>query len=115
MTRRRRSFLSRVRVVLHSGSPVTKWVLLGMVVVCTVVLIAIGVANGLEKKEAEKIRQQAIVLEQENAKLAAKIAELGSVQSIVRIAREELGMEDPDTVIIQAPSATEAKETGGSK
>lgn len=115
MARRKRSFLSRVRIVFRSGSPATKWVLLGMVVVCTVALIAIGVANDQEKKEAEAMRQQAILLEQENAKLAAQIAELGSVQSVVRIAREELGMEDPDSVIIESAPAEEAKETGGSK
>ena len=61
------------------------------------------------------MRRQAIVLEQENAKLAAKIAELGSVQSVIQIAREQLGMEQQDAVIIQTTPATEAKETGGSK
>lgn len=102
---KKKSIFSKVRFVYRPGSPVIKWVLLAMVVLCTVVLIALAVANDRAEKEEEALRQQAIVLEQENAKLAARIAELGSVQSVIRIAREELGLEDPDAIII----------TGGSK
>ena len=36
----------------------------------------------------------------ENAELREKIAELDTVQSVQDIAREELGMVDPDTVVI---------------
>ena len=106
---KRRSIWRRVRLVYRPGSPALKWLLVAMVVVCTVVIIVLGVANNQAKKEKEALRQQAIALEQENAKLAAQIAELGSVQSVLRIAREKLGYEDPDAIIFETVDPTGAQ------
>ena len=50
---------------------------------------------------AEALRQQAILLEQENARLQGYISQKGTVQEILRIAQERLGLMDPDSIIYQ--------------
>ena len=57
------------------------------------------VSTGIQAQTAVK-QEQAAAMEGENADLQEKIDSLGSVQSIQQIAREELGLVDPDTVII---------------
>ena len=49
----------------------------------------------------EALRQEAILLEQEQQRLELYISELGTVQGILRIAQERLGLVEPGSVIIQ--------------
>ena len=44
---------------------------------------------------------QAIALEQENSRLQQAIDQLGTIQGIAYIAKEQLGLVDPDTIIIE--------------
>ena len=49
----------------------------------------------------ENIKQeQAAAMEGENTDLREKIENVGSVQGIRQIAQDELGLADPDTVLI---------------
>ena len=52
------------------------------------------------RTRAEQYRAQAQQLEQENQALEDKIDNLGTLEGIKDIAKEELGLVDPDTVII---------------
>ena len=54
--------------------------------------------NDLQNR-TEKLYNRAAALEQENSSLENKIANLGTVQSVMEIAKEELGLVQPDTVI----------------
>ena len=49
--------------------------------------------------ETENLKDKAAALEEANADLEQKTDEIGSVQSVKDIAKEELGLVDPDTVI----------------
>jgi cell division protein FtsB len=53
------------------------------------------------QKQTQDMKAEAARLEQENAELEDKIDQLGSVQSAMDIAQEELGLVDPDTVVIE--------------
>ena len=57
------------------------------------------VHNGILTEIAD-LKQEASGLEYANQELDRKTDELGSVQSIQDIAQEELGLMDPDTIII---------------
>lgn len=103
----RKSILSRIRLVYRPSSPILKWVVLAMVVLCTVTLVVLGVAIHKGQQRTQQQLQQLELLQQENRKLAQRIAELGSVQSVVRIAREELGLEDPDAIIFDPVETTD--------
>lgn len=103
----RKSIFQRIRLVYRRSSTALKLLVLSMVVFCTVALIVLGVGIHHTKTQTEQMRQQAAQLEQENSDLEERISELGSVQSVIRIAREMLGLEDPDTVIIDPVESTD--------
>ena len=92
---------SKIRFVYKRSKPLTKVVVLCAIVLSLVALLAIY--QQLPKEEAleDSLRDQASQLEQENGQLKDKIDSLGSIDSVEDIAKEELGLVDPDTVIIQ--------------
>ena len=57
------------------------------------------VHNGI-REETQVLTEEAAAAEAENAELNEKIGNLGSVQSVKDIAQDELGLADPDTVVI---------------
>ena len=95
----RKSIWQRIRLVRRRSSTKLKLIVMFTVVFCTVALVVLGAAIHQTRKETELLRQQAAQLEQENSRLTQYISELGSVQGVIRIAREQLGLEDPDAVI----------------
>lgn len=65
-----------------------------------VALIALHWTRSDIRSQTAAMRSEAAALEAENADLADRIGALGSVGSVEQIAREELELVDPDTVII---------------
>ena len=53
------------------------------------------------RKDTEELRQQAIALEQEQHQLEQYEKEKGTIQEVIRIAMERLGLVEPDSVVIQ--------------
>lgn len=90
----------RVRLVLCRSSKVVNVVLAALLAVGLVALAGVNAAAARLEAAAEAQRSQAALLEQENSRLKQQILELGTVQSIQQIAREELGLVDPDTVVM---------------
>ena len=92
----RKNPFRRIRLVYRRSSTLLKCAVLAVIVLSTVALLAIHFTIGQTRQEAEELRIQAARLEQENRALTEAIAEIGTVQSIKRIAMEELGLVDPD-------------------
>ncbi len=90
-----------IKVVFRRSRTLTKLVVLAVVVLSTVTLLALGAAIIKQRNLAEDYRGQAIALEQEKGRLQQYIEELGTIQGILRIAREKLGLVDPDSLVIQ--------------
>ena len=90
-----------IKVVFRRSRTLTKLVVLAVVVLSTVTLLALGAAIIKQRNLAEDYRRQAIALEQEKGRLQQYIEELGTIQGILRIAREKLGLVDPDSLVIQ--------------
>ena len=89
-----------VKVEMRSTSNVLKIVLIALIVFSMAALIALRwVHNGILAETQQK-REQAAAMEGANADLQEKIDNIGSVQSIRQIAQDELGLADPDTVLI---------------
>ena len=96
-----RELFGRVLLVPRKSRNLTKIVVIITIVLCTGALVALRLSmNDLENR-TEDLREKASSLAQENAELTEDIAQLGSVQSIVEIAEEELGLVQPGTVIYQ--------------
>ena len=93
--------LSGVKVVFRRSRPMTKVVALCAVVLSTLALLAVQGAILESRDRTAQLQEQAQALEQSNQDLQQRIQELGTVQSTRQIAQEELGLVDPDTVIIE--------------
>ena len=93
-----------VTVVVRSSPPLLKIVLIALIVLSITALAALSWVNFSIRAQTEDMRQEAAALQGENTELEEKIGKLGSVQSIQDIAREELGLVDPNTVVINPNS-----------
>jgi len=92
--------LSRIKLVYTRSSTLLKCVVLAAIVLSTAALITLRAATLEEQARLEALRSEAAMLEQDNRRVRENISELGTLQGVKRIAREELGLADPDTVII---------------
>lgn len=91
----------KVKIRLRPAPAALKIALIALIVFSVCALVALRwVHNGIVEATAEK-QQQAAALEGTNADLQERIDKAGSVQGIQDIARDELGLVNPDTVLIQ--------------
>ena len=92
---------NRFRLVCRRGSPLAKAVILSAIVLSTVAILTLTAAIADSRAQAEALKDQAAKLEQEQNRLEQNIEDLGSLDSVEQIAKDELGLVDPDTVIIE--------------
>ena len=92
--------LSRIRLVPKRSGKLIKIVLLCAIVLSTAALLSLGIAIRAANAQADALRVQASRLEQENTALETLIDNLGTIEGIKQIARDQLGLEDGDSVII---------------
>jgi cell division protein FtsL len=89
-----------VKVEVRPASNILKIILILLILFSIVALVALRwVHNGI-LTQIDELKDEASGLEHANQVLDQKTGELGSVQSIQDIAKEELGLVDPDTIII---------------
>ena len=86
-----------IRVVYRRSSILVKSVVLATLVLSILALIVLRISIQSNQGQQANLQQQAAVLEQENRALTKQIAELGTVESVKRIATLELGLVDPDS------------------
>ena len=90
----------KFKIRLRSAPVKLKVALVALIVLSIGALMALRwVHNGIQAQTQLK-REQAAAMEGANADMQEKIDNIGSVQSIRQIARDELGLADPDTVLI---------------
>ena len=90
-----------IKIVYRRSKPLTKVVVIAAIVLSMAALITLRWTLNDIQKQTQDMKAEAARLEQENAELEDKIDQLGSVQSAMDIAQEELGLVDPDTVVIE--------------
>ena len=91
----------KIRLVRVSSSPALKIVVTVLIVFSIAALLALTWVKGGVSSQIQALRQEAAALEQKNQELEDKIGNLGSVESDMQIAQEELGLVDPNSIIIQ--------------
>ena len=96
--------LKNAKVVVRQSPAALKIILIVLILFSIASLAMLRwVHNGI-LTETENLRDAASALEHANTELAERTEELGSVQSIQEIAQEELGLVDPNTVILDPHS-----------
>jgi len=96
--------LKNAKVVVRQSPAALKIVLIVLILFSMTALAALRWVHTGILAETENLRGEASALEHANEELVEKTGELGSVKSVEDIAREELGLVDPDTVIIDPQS-----------
>lgn len=91
----------RIRFVQKPGSRILLVVLCVAIVLSMATLLVFRSLTARSHAEQEALRDQASQLEGENSELQSNISKLGTLESVIQIARDILGMVFPDTVFIQ--------------
>ena len=86
-----------IRVVYRRSSILVKSVVLATLVLSILALIVLRISIQSNQGQQADLQMQAAVLEQENRALTKQIAELGTVESVKRIATLQLGLVDPNS------------------
>lgn len=89
------------RIVFRRGSLALKLAVLAVVVLSIAALLLVWLYKQDAQREYEKLRQQAVEYEQANSRLRQAMDKLGTIGGIAYIAKEQLGLVDPDTIIIE--------------
>lgn len=90
----------KVKVVFKRANPLTKAAILAAAVLSLVALVALYSAIDHAQHQYDAMRDQAMELESGNTKLENNIDDLGSLESALRIAMEELGLVFPDSMVV---------------
>lgn len=91
----------RIRFIYRRSSPLLKCVVLAAIVLSTAALILLNATINEYEAKVEKYRQIAAQEEWTKEELQQKLDELGSVNGIIRIAGEKLGLVEPDTIFFK--------------
>lgn len=94
--------LNNYRLVQQPAPPLLKAVVTATLALCTVTLIALRITENQHLQKLQLLTAQAAALQQENEDLAERIDALGTVASYRQIAAEQLGLVDPDTIVIES-------------
>lgn len=84
-----------------SQRTIIKLLVLAVVVLSTLTLLTLTLKLHREQERNRALTSQAVAQEQEKSRLERYIEEKGTIQGIIRIAMEELGLVEPDNIIIQ--------------
>ena len=96
-----RSFIRRFQLQYRRTSALNKVAIAAAIVLSSVTLLSLRVAMWEAEETLSELRHQSAVMEQENEALRQDIDEPGTTDAIRDIAREKLGLVDPDTIIIE--------------
>ncbi len=92
---------SRLQIEFRRSRPVTKIMVIVAIVLSTAALVTLRLATDRMQTQTDDMRSQAAWLEHENGILDQRLEDIDSVQTVKEIAREELGLVDPDTVVFE--------------
>jgi cell division protein FtsL len=89
-----------ITVEYTRSHPATKLVLIALILVCTAALITLRLTSVQLKREIQELRTEAAELEAQITDLNKKLEQLDSVEGVENIAEDELGLLDPDTIVL---------------
>ena len=95
----RRNPFHRIRLVYRRSSLLLKVLVLVTILASAGALLGLRASMKSYQAQRQALYTQAVSLQQENADLTERIAELGTKDSIRRIAIEQLGLMDPNAEI----------------
>lgn len=95
------SIFKRVKLVYKRSSALTKTVVICIILLSTIALVALQHQLQDANQQLSDLKDQAAEMEQDNNQLMDYIEQLGTVESVKRIAQEILGLVEPFFTIFQ--------------
>ena len=95
-----KKLFQKVQVVIHPSSRALKITVTMLIVFSIIALTALSWVKIRIQDRTEDMRAEAAALEEENAALTEKLEDPGALENIKELARELLGLIDPDTIVI---------------
>lgn len=92
-------------VVWKRSNKLLKWILAVLIVLFVAAMVALVWVSADVHARNKALEEEILRLETENQSLEHKIEALGSDSGIRQIAREELGLVDPNTILLQPEEA----------
>jgi cell division protein FtsL len=89
-----------VKVEYTSSHPLTKVVVIALILVCMAALITLRWSGNQLKNEIADLRDEAAQLESDNKELGELVDDPDSVEGVAHVAEEDLEYVDPDTIVI---------------
>lgn len=93
--------IGKKQVIFRSTSPILKAVVLVLIVFSIAVLGALTLVQVQLQKQMASMTAEAAHITAENEKLTNRLENPGDLDTIRKIAEEELDLVDPDTVLIE--------------
>lgn len=94
------SFLKNIHIVVRPSPLALKILLVVLIVLCITALTALRVVHNNIQSEIENLKSQAAAVEYHSGVLEERMQDLTSFENIKNIAKEELGLVDPNTIVI---------------
>lgn len=95
----KRNVLHNFKLVFRHSRPLTKLVVLAAIVLSMATLLTLHAFLQDSQSRMERLRAAAAALELDNEKIQQLIDQMDTVQGIENIAREELGLVRPDSIV----------------
>ena len=93
--------VGNTRIIWKHGTPLLKILILALLVFSMLALAALGWVRASVQSQTLELQRQAAQVEGANRKLEDRIGDMTSDDAVRAIAKEELGLVSPDTVLIQ--------------
>lgn len=100
-------FFDRFRLVYRHSSLLLKCIVLATIILSVAALTVLRIGIHQYQERTEMLRAEAAQMEQKNQRLTEHLQDLGTVQSVKRIATEELDLVDPDTIFYEVETNQE--------
>lgn len=100
----RKNPFRNIKLVVRPSSPLLKITVIAVILCSMMALAALSWVRISIQNQTQAMLDQAAELEYENQELNQRIRGIGSVESIQQIALEELGLADPNAVIMNPNS-----------
>ena len=91
----------KYRVVFKKTSPIVKAVILITILLSTIALVTLHATIEQSRSQYEAMRQHAGMLEENNQSLVVQIDQLDTLETLIQIAMERLGLVMPDTTFFE--------------
>lgn len=100
----RKNPFRNIKLVVRPSSPLLKITVIAVILCSMMALAALSWVRISIQNQTQAMLDQAAQLEYENQELNQRIKGIGSVESIQQIALEELGLADPNAVVMNPNS-----------